>query len=206
MSYPAGFIVEGHCEYDTLHSLISKIIGTHYFPISNAKGIGNITRNIDRELLYICKSKPEKVFVLLDYREAEREGIVTNCTDLKEMIIEQCNNFIESQTNGTMYLPKKIIVIIVDKTYETWLCSDYEGLKGNDLINETLINESFHNVDIEIPNPNKWLKEKLIENVDLKKRKNRKEICKTLRPNVAQKNSRSFRKFYEEILKIPINK
>lgn len=204
MSFEAGFIVEGHCERDSLLSFISKIIGNHYFPISNAQGIGNITKNVHKELLFLCKAKPKKVFVLLDYREAEREGLVSNCIELKELVQEQCESFMNSQQNGSMHLPDQITVIIVDKTYETWLCSDYEGLKTNELINETLITETYTNVDIEIPNPSKWINSKLHENIDLKKRENRKTIAKTMRPEIAKDNSRSFRKFYEEILKINV--
>lgn len=205
MSYPAGFIVEGHCERDSLLSFISKIIGKYYFPISNAKGIGNITKNVDKELLLLCKAKPQKVFVLLDYREAKKEGLVNDCIELKELVQNQCDSFVKSQKNGTMYLPDEIKVIIVDKTYESWLCSDYEGLKSNDLINEALITESFTNVDLDIPNPSKWLKSKLYNDIDLKNRANRKLISQTIRPEIAKENSRSFRKFYEEVLKINVN-
>lgn len=204
MSFPAAFIVEGHCERDSLLSFISKIIGNYYFPIANAKGIGNIIKNIDKELLYISKAKPKKVFILLDYREAEREGLVASCVELKEKVQAKCSQFIESQQNGSMFLPSEIIVIIVDKTYETWLCSDYEGLKSNQLINATLITEKYQNVDLEILNPYSWINSKLLNPVDLKKRENRKLISQTMRPEVAKDNSRSFRKFYQEISRLEL--
>lgn len=205
MRVPLALIVEGHCEYDTYPVIISKILGPCYFPISNAKGIGNITKNTGEELLRLIKlCKPQKIIITLDYREAIREGLVTNCIELKELVIENCNQFIKSQANGTLTLPNEIVVIVADKTYESWLCADYESLKTCEIVDETLITEEFQNVDIDIPNPNKWLNSKLKENVDLKSKANRKLITNKLRPEIAQQNSRSFRKFYEEINKLNV--
>ncbi|RNI28850.1 DUF4276 family protein [Rufibacter latericius] len=203
MSCKLAFIVEGHSEYDTVQTIISKIIGSCYFPVNNARGIGNIIKNVEKELLLTIKSfKPEKIIIALDYREAQRQGTVNNCIELKELIQEKCNRFIEIQTkNGSLVLPESITVIIVDKTYETWFCADYEGLKMNDLVDETKIIETFSNVDLEIPNPDKWLGEKLKGKIDLKSKNNRKVLTRTMRPEIAKDNSRSFRKFYEEVLR-----
>ncbi len=203
MRIPLALIVEGHCEYDTYPSFISKIIGNQYCPISNAKGIGNITKNIGDELLRVIKfSSPKKIIITLDYREAQREDLVKNCIELKELVSNKCKEFIEGQKNGDLELPDEIVVVIVDKTYESWLCADIEALKENELINEELITEEFANVDEEIPNPSKWLNEKLKKNVDLKSMANRKKIAKSIRPEIAKENSRSFRKFYNEINKL----
>lgn len=205
MSCPAAFIVEGYCEYETFPSFYSKILGACYIPISNAKGIGNITKNTGDELLKVIKLlKPEIVIITLDYREALREKLVETCVELKELVEKNCAEFIESQKNGTLKLPKEIIVVVADKTYESWLCADYEGLKTNELIDEALITEEFNNVDIEIPNPNKWLKSKLKEDVDLKSKANRKKIASTVNPEIAKENSRSFQKFHKEISKINV--
>lgn len=199
------FIVEGHCEYDTFLSFTSKILGPAYIPISNAKGIGNIINNTSDELLWAIKPySPKRVIITLDYRDALREGIVENCQELKQKVIDNCNAFIESQANGSLSLPEEIVVIIADKTYETWLCADYEGLSTNKLINGDLIDETFTNVDIEIPNPNSWLKEKLNSTANLKKKSHRKLIASTMRPEVAALNSRSFRKFHKEVQKINV--
>lgn len=200
-----AFIVEGHGEYDTFLSFASKILGPVYFPISNAKGIGNIIKNTGDELLKVIKlCKPEKVIITLDYREALRENLVNDCIELKEKIYANCSQFIESQKNGSLQMPSEIIVIIADKTYESWLCADFEGLKNNSLINSELITETYQNVDDEIPNPNSWLKSKLKSGTDLKKKANRKQIASTMRPDIASQNSRSFRKFYKEIMKINV--
>lgn len=205
MSSPAAFIVEGYCEYDTFPSFYSKILGQCYIPISNAKGIGNITKNTGDELLKVIKLlKPEIIIITLDYREALKEKLVESCVELKEKVLKNCEEFVKSQENGNLTLPKEIIIVIADKTYESWLCADYEGLKTNELINEKLITEQFENVDIEIPNPNKWLISKLKENVDLKSKANRKKIATSLRPEVAKNNSRSFNKFYREVSKISL--
>ncbi len=199
------FIVEGHCEYDTFLTFISKILGHVYIPISNAKGIGNIIQNTGNELLYVIKlHKPDKIIITLDYREALREKIVNNCIELKEKIYANCEEFIISQKNGSLKMPSEIIVIIADKTYESWLCADYEGLKTNTLIKAESITETYQNVDTEIQCPSSWLIRKLKTGVDLKKKANRKQIASTMRPEIACQNSRSFRKFYTEVLKIKV--
>ena len=83
MAVELGFIVEGHCEYESIPSIVSKIHGYFNFPIINAKGIGNIIKNTNDELLYLVKHfAPRKIIISLDYREAEREGLVTNCVEL----------------------------------------------------------------------------------------------------------------------------
>jgi len=205
MRVPLALIVEGHCEYDTYPSIISKIIGPCYCPISNAKGIGNIMKNTGEELLRLIKlCKPHKIIITLDYREAIREGLVEDCVELKEMVIDNCNQFIESQSNGSLVLPDEIVVVVADKTYESWLCADFESLKTCELINEELITEDFNNVDLEISNPNGWLKSKLKSDIDLKSKANRKKISNKLRPEIAKENSRSFKKFYDEINKLNV--
>ena len=202
MDIPLALIVEGYCEYDSYPSIISKIIGSGYYPISNAKGIGNITKNTGDELLKLIKLfKPKKIIITLDYREALREKLVNNCVELRELVTANCKQFLTNQQNGSLTLPEEIVVVVVDKTYESWLCADFESLKSSDLINEELITESFENVDLEIPNPNKWLNDKLHENVDLKSKTNRKKLSSIMNPEVAKENSRSFRKFYEELKK-----
>ena len=158
MAVELGFIVEGHCEYESIPSIVSKIHGNFNYPIINAKGIGNITKNTGDELLYLIKHfSPRKIIISLDYREAEREGLVNNCIELKELVINNCNTFIQSQQNGSLTLPEEIVVIIADKTYESWICADYENLKNNSLFDAEKITEEYENVDTEILNPCNWL-------------------------------------------------
>ena len=206
MGADAAFIVEGQCEYDSMLSFICKIHGCHvYFPISNAKGIGNIIKNTSDELLWVIKAhEPKKIIITLDYREAYREGLVSNCVELKELVKQKCDQFIESQENGSLNMPDEIIIIIADKTYESWICADYEALKTNELFDSRKITETYQNVDEEINNPCDWLLSKLKTKVDLKSRQYRKAVSKTLRPDFAYKKSRSFRKFYDEVKKINV--
>lgn len=196
-----AFIVEGHCEYDSFISIISKIKGSRYYPISNASGIYNIIKNTDSELLKVIKNfKPIKIIICLDGRDAVNSKVVKNCVELKELIKSKCDNFIRNQElNGSLLLPNEIVVVVADKTFDSWICADFEGLKNNELINASLITETYTNVDIQIPNPCKWLGSKLQNNIDLKSKSNRKKIVQTLRPHIAIENSRSFRKFCKEL-------
>lgn len=205
MAVELGFIVEGHCEYESIPSIVAKIHGYFNYPIVNAKGIGNVIKNTGDELLYLVKHfAPRKVIITLDYREAEREGLVNNCTELKEMVLQNCNAFMQTQQNGSLTLPEEIVVIIADKTYESWICADYENLKNNDLFDADKITETYQNVDTEIPNPCNWLQSKLKKNIDMKSRANRKKVSQTLRPEVAALKSRSFRKFHKEVTNINV--
>jgi len=206
MAVNLGFIVEGHCEYESIPSIVAKVHGYCNCPIVNAKGIGNIIRNTGDELLYLIKTySPRKIIISLDYKEAFREGIVTNCIQLKDKVKSNCDAFIKAQRNGSLNLPEEIVVVIADRTYESWICADYENLRNNDLFDAEKITEIFENVDEEINNPENWLSSKLKENIDLKSRAYRKKISQTLRPEVAATKSRSFRKFYKEITNINID-
>jgi hypothetical protein len=205
MSFPAAFIVEGQCEFDSLNSFIAKILGPVYLPVSNAKGIGNIIANTHEELLLVIQyHEPQKVIILLDYRDALRENLVTNCIQLKEMVLNNCRDFFDSQSSGSLILPEEIVVVVVDKTFETWVCADYEALKANSLFDSSKITETYSNVDEEIPNPCKWIESKLKKKINIKCRSSRKLIYKTIRPEIAACNSRSFRKFYKEVKSIKI--
>ncbi len=196
-----GLIVEGHCEYDSFPSLLSRIPQTpHYVPIINAGGIGNIINNIQEHLLSMIRlHSPNKIVITVDYRDALREGLVENCIELKDIVTQRCQEFLKQQTNGVLKLPENIVVVVADKTFETWICADLQSLKANDMFNSELITEEFHNVDQEIENPKAWLKSKLAKDIDLKSRGNRVKIYKKLDPIVAKEKSRSFNKFYREV-------
>ena len=203
MPVDLGFIVEGHCEYESIPSIVAKIHGHFKYPIVNAKGIGNIIRNTGDELLFLIKTySPRKIIISLDYKEAFRQGLVKDCIELKNIVKANCDDFIKSQKNGSLDLPEEIVVVIADKTYESWICADYENLKNNELFDSKKITETFQNVDEEIQNPCNWLASKLKKNIDMKSRAHRKKISQTLRPEFAATKSRSFRKFYKEITNI----
>ena len=195
-----GLIVEGHCEYDALPSILSKIPNTPYYvPIINAGGIGNIIKNTHEELLAIIKlHSPKKIIITLDYRDALRERLVDSCIELKEIVTQNCNDFIASQKNGSLKLPEQIVVVIADKTFESWICADIISLRANDNFDPELLIEEFENVDVEIPKPTQWLESKLITDIDIKNRRNRVKIYKCIDPENARLKSKSFDKFYRE--------
>ena len=196
-----GLIVEGHCEYDSFPSIISKIPNTpFYVPILNAGGIGNIMKNVHEQLLSMIKiHSPKKIVITLDYRDALKEGLVQDCIELKNIVSQRCQDFIDSQQNGSLNLPDNIVVVIADKTFESWVCADIISLKDNENFNSELITEEFQNVDIDIPNPSQWLHSKLAKDIDIKNRRNRVKIYKAINPDLAKDKSKSFDKFYREV-------
>ncbi|MFC4740366.1 DUF4276 family protein [Flavobacterium ponti] len=202
-----ALIVEGHCEYDSFPSIISKIPNTpHYVPIINAGGIGNIMKNVHEQLLAMIKiHSPRKIVITLDYRDALKENLVQDCIELKNMVTQKCQEFVESQLNGSLNMPNNIVVVIADKTFESWVCADFISLKNNENFNSELITEEFQNVDIEIPNPSQWLTSKLTTDIDIKNRRNRVKIYKSIDPIVAREKSKSFDKFYREVTNTIIN-
>lgn len=197
-----GFIVEGHCEFEAIPSFVGRILGYFDFPVHNAKGIGNIIKNLDQELLYLIKiHKPKNIIITLDAADAINQGLCKTCVELKEIVNSSAEKFRESQENGSLMLPEKIIVVIADKTYDTWICSDIEGLKSCDLIDSDKITETFTNVDQEIPSPASWIKSKLTKNANPKNRRHRKKLASSIRPETGREFSPSFDKFLREVNK-----
>src|SRR5690606_3662528 len=118
----------------------------YYVPIVNAGGIGNIMKNIHEQLLSIIKLySPRKIVITLDYRDALRQKFVENCIELKNIVSQKCQDFINGQENGNLNLPQKIVVVIADKTFESWICADIISLKNNENFNSELFTEEFEN-------------------------------------------------------------
>jgi hypothetical protein len=203
-TFAIAFIVEGDCEYDCFPGFVSKILGYETsLPIANARGIGNIVNNLDELLLLLVKSnKPKKIIITLDLKDALEQRMARNCIELKEKVENSAQRWLRNQEFGSLVesLPHEVVVVIADKTYDAWLCSDVEGLKRCPLINPSKITSAYSNVDCEIPNPIIWLKDKCISNIDLKSRRHRKEIAKSINPSIGKDHSRSFRKFYKEVI------
>lgn len=200
--FPLGFIVEGHCEYESIPSFVGKTLGYFNFPIQNARGIGNILNNLDQELLFLIKSsKPKNIIITLDANDAIDQGLCNTCVELKEIVLEKAYNFLESQQSGSLTLPEKIIVVIADKTFDSWICSDIEGLKSCELIESESITETFTNVDQEIHDPVGWIKSKLKLSVDPKNRRHRKTLASSIFPMRGRNFSPSFNKFLKEVEK-----
>ena len=198
-----GFIVEGHCEFEAIPSFVGRSLGYFNFPIHNARGIGNIIKNLDQELLFLVKNyKPKNIIITLDSADAINQGFCNTCVELKNLIISNTESFLETQKNGSLILPENIVTVIADKTYDTWVCSDLDGLKTCELIDANQIDETFINVDEEILAPASWIKSKLASSaVNPKNRRHRKKIASAIRPEVGREFSPSFDKFLREVEK-----
>ena len=192
--------MEGHCEYEGIPSIIGKTLGYCNFPIHNARGIGNIIKHLDRELLTLIRfNKPRHIIVSLDLKEALKERLFNSCVELRDHVYQCASEFIISQANGSLTLPESITVVIANKTYDSWVCSDTEGLKNCELIDPNKIVEVFTDVDEEIPNPCSWLMSKTRQDIDIKNRRYRKKLISAIDPNIGLEYSRSLRKFVKEI-------
>lgn len=200
-----GFIVEGHNEYNFYPSIITKILG--YYPsdykIVNANGIGNIIKHLDDSLLALVKTvSPEKIIVTIDLKDCIDQKFVTNCRELKDLITCSASKWLQTQKEqGSLNdkLPEEIIVVIVDKCFETWLIADIEGLKNCEYFDKYMLEENFSNVDDEVISPASWLKSRSLIVGNLKSIKIVRSIVSKIDPNIGKNYSRSLRKFYKEV-------
>lgn len=196
-------IVEGDCEYDCYPSFISKITDyPTYVPMLNCGGIGSLIVNLEEHLLDIVRGfAPETIIITVDLKDAIDQKFVSDCSQLKELLHRKSLEWLERSktTKIKKDLPKNISIVIVDKTYETWLIADMVGLASCDLIVSDKLDETFENVDTEITSPSGWLKSKLCENIDPKSKRYRKQIGKCINPIRGEHFSRSLKKFCKEV-------
>lgn len=198
-----GFIVEGDSEYHCFPSIVSKVISYNpNYPINNTKGNGRIFNKLDEEIrLMVQYRKPEKIIVTIDLKDLIDVGMIESCIALKERLQAQSNKWLEDHKQSSLadILPSEIIVVIIDKTFETWIMSDLDGLKECKYIDPSKIDEQFLDVDSEVKNPCLWISKKLKDNIDIKNIHHIKHFVSGLDVSRAALKSRSFRKFCKEV-------
>lgn len=200
---PIGFIVEGHGEYDSYPTIVSKIVGNGYFiPRVNAKGNGGILKHLSEHLDdLVTASHPHEIIITIDLQDNIGTMGIDNCIDLKKIVEKQIDDwYARSQGSIKMNpLPRSIRVVIQDPQFEAWLISDKESLKTDGHIILTGSEGAWSNVDSEVDNPQKWLDAKSGSKFDMKKPSDCKTLAKSLNIDRASSASRSFRKFVNEV-------
>lgn len=199
-----GLIVEGDGEYSTFPSIINRLISTRgtFIPIQNARGIGNIIRNIEGFLDdIVIARKPKSVIVTFDLRDALKNIKYDTCQSIKKDFLKRCKQWLSNRKNNQKFqpLPDNIEVVIQIQTFETWLIADTQGLSNHECFCNKIAEIKWTNVDNEVINPMKWIEQKQKKSFNSKNPNAIKRAFGYCCLNNISKCSRSFRKFKKEV-------
>ena len=205
---PVAFIVEGHGEFEAYPSLAQRITGSAInYPCVNAVGYSGITSNLSAKLSrLVITHHPDNVIITLDLRDTIIGGVYRDCADALTNLNENVERwYLDAKTNPRLSpLPQTISVVLQIQTFETWLISDITKLIDQTTAND--IGGQPADVDDTIPDPVDWIKNNLPRAINPKSPVAAKRMIQQLDPIVMRKNSRSFDKFYRELVKIfPLN-
>ncbi len=201
---PIGFIVEGHGEHISYPGIVARICGVKnlHVPVANARGFGNILENLEEHLDDLIRSKhPFAVIVTVDLKDALNEGSWDGCAEVCHVISERISGWKESRSHAEAFkpMPEMYAVIVQIQKFESWWLADPRKLSALDLFNIDLNECIWHNVDIEVSSPTKWLIQRARRPINLKSPSLAQSILSSLDPLVMQNNSKSFSKFLREV-------
>lgn len=200
---PIGFIVEGHNEYASYPSIVSKIISTSGFqiPIVNAGGCGGVIRNLPYHLTdLVITYHPYEILVTVDLIDVIEQDLFDNCEDLIIGLDEIASTWLTSAQPDERFHPRPESVgfVIQVPQFESWIIADFETLVESGIIDP--IEENFGDVDSEIRHPSKWLSDRLIPKHRFKNPRVTNSILRGNDIDRMRSNSRSFAKFHKEVM------
>lgn len=200
-----GLVVEGHAEYKSFPSLISRILDVNglNLKVLNARGFGSITSNLDEHLTDLARfSSPHHIIVTVDLIDTISNRICENCNELLEMLSESIDNWILQAQNDDRidYLPESIVPVIQIQNLESWMISDPHNLSDLPVFDVDLNDCNWENVDDEIRNPKGWLIDKSTTSIKVKKPSFVNSVFSASNVDIMIDNSRSFNKFSREVL------
>lgn len=195
---PIGFIVEGDGEFNCYPSLLCRMVNTKFHvPIVNASGCGNIVKNLDEQLNSLLIAwNPINVIVTVDLIDVLKQNLATSPENLNFILTTSIKEWqVKAQNNNRFSsLPENIFPIAQVRKFESWLISDIDGLRQNNLMK----NQSIQVLNAEeIEYPNEWIEENLLINGTVKKPKIAKQIISSLDPQKMRLHSQSFDEFYK---------
>lgn len=201
---PVGFIVEGlgeyHC-YPSLFNRVNNITGC-LVPTTYTGGCGTLFKRLPEYLTDLCRTKlPQNVIVTVDLVDLLNQELANSCRDAIDKLNTEIQTWRESAATDTRltFLPDQIVVVLQIQKFESWLISDTEGLKLQELVDpETDIVTDSDSVR----NPQKWLDDNLVDPGSAKSPKFAKKIVSAIRPSQMRENSSSFDKFFRECTRL----
>ncbi len=202
---PIGFVVEGDDEYHSYPSLVVGITGEHGFKIPrlNAGGCGAITRDLPAQLRDMTLAEhPYQILVTVDLIDVIRAGLYSNCAELLEDLSKQAADWLISAASDPRLqpLPLAVRIVIQIPKFESWLIADTDGFCG--AVGQQLQNTIFADVDAEVPDPVKWIRSVFGPDVRIKNPRTVRRIVTKLDTSVMKARSRSFDKFYREVVSL----
>lgn len=202
MRVPLGFVVEGVCEYQAFQSFVRKGVaaGHGQLPIANAWGNGGLRKRLEEHLIDVIKvNHPYVVIVALDLRDALAEGNYADCAELRVHLQDRVDGWLEQMRAGGKLspLPDRIVVVIQSPLFEAWLTADPTGLLAKN--GKSYDGPEYEDVDTEIGDHFRWLSQRVPGGYS-KSAGRVQTLAKSLNPHAMARQSRSFRKFWKEVL------
>lgn len=199
-----GFIVEGHGEYHSYPSIVSRLVDVKglYLPRVNAEGNGNILRNLVEHIDDLVTSHhPLSVIVTLDLRDSLAQGRYSNCVEVLEYLTGVIAEWSSSRRGKDRFepIPQRFAVVLQVQTFETWLAADPRGLAEGGLIVLRGDERDWGNIDNELGNPCAWIGERLVSGASSKSPKTCAMVVSKIDLDLVYNRSRSFRKFCAEV-------
>lgn len=201
---PIGFIVEGFGEYEAYPALTSRIAGAAGFhiPRVNAKGFGGITSGLSENMDDLVRLyHPYTVIVTLDLVDVIRRDMFADCAEVRESIEAQLRTWAKERANRREFqpLPETCVVVIQVPKFESWWLADPQSLLARGLFEFRLDECEWSNVDSEVPNPARWLEDRLKSSINMKSQSLGNEILCSHDLARMVSMSRSFQKFEKEV-------
>jgi len=200
-----GLVVEGHCEFNCLPTAACRVVGSSLnIKKSHPQGNGRVLHKLAEELSdIVVVHKPYWLIAVLDLVDALEDGTYISCKQVLEALSASVAKwFAMAQSDPRLSpLPSGVSVVLEIPEYESWLIADCQGLAESALVDAAKCTHSCTNVDDDIPNPDKWLHECLVERIDTKRKENCEALFSGVKVSRAREHSKSFDKFCREVEK-----
>lgn len=194
-----GFIVEGDGEFQSYRTIVAKIVENNCcnIPIVNARGCGNIHKNLEEQLNDLVKiSYPHVVIVTVDLCDLISQGLSSDCVEAVKNINDQIIRWKKSFTKGKPQM--EIIPVIQIQKFETWMIADIESLISAGYISSET--KQVAKAD-SLNNPSLWIQKNFIIPFNSKSPREAKSLFAKTSPSTCSQYSSSFNKFHREVIK-----
>jgi Domain of unknown function (DUF4276) len=199
---PIGLIVEGHGEYQSFPSVVSRIVDCNrlHIPRVNMRGCGSVLTNLAEHLSDLVKAHhPLTVLINTDLADFKQ----LNCSELAEEIRGKVTRWQESEAlaSGHAPLPKHVGVVIQIPKFESWLMADFISLENKGLVTLQDSDHGITDVDGEVSSPARWIAERSGGRLRSKRPRDANYMLVSSCIDTIAEKSKSFDKFKREIEK-----
>lgn len=199
-----GFIVEGQCEVAAYPTLLAALLGypVGHFPIALAGGCDRLLVDLHGLLDDLCRTRmPKHVIITVDSMDFNNHPQFGDCKVLRGHLAEQSRAWLSARStysNG-ITLPDSVVPVVQHRAFETWIIADPVGLRAVPELIHLDESVAWTDVDTEIQNPVKWLRDRIKGAVNTKNPLVLKRLAAALNPTRMREVSPSYDKFCREI-------